>query len=572
MPICLYIVAAALLLFRIGDHPPFLYNWENYTAWGMFDFLDRPSADVLLLNQGLMTDSSHSLLTILPAWLGFALGGMGLASMRVPIALIAAGAVPLVWLVGQRMFSNGVGLLAAILLAISPVFLLYGRTATIVGMSLVPAMLTIYLLFRVLQNPSRWGWLVALQALLMFGAFAYAPIRFLWLLSLGLMGIEWLWRREERASFGIVLAVTALVLPTMLFVFQYSPGYDPVTTMADYYNGRGEQIGALTSNPAQYGYYIDLTPEEQANGSKPIGTPLELAVRLVAQNASNYVRLLLDWDTRPALSDYWNARGRLYPMLLVPFFLVGLGYALWLGRRRAGLAYRVLLVLFFGFGLPLLLTSRVHIGRLIFTVPLLMLLVSIGFYGVTTWVVRRVGALVERLSHNPTFALAWKRAAMAVLTFSLVAGVGWLTWLDYSSMPAPGRDIAMVNALQGVVTDARVNGGVALVVKAESAPVLEEINILPYRLNLNGAYRFVDLFKLGNQAVLVSTSSGANGEKRLPLYLGGVLTRLDKPGTMPNYCNNLYYVDPAIEPQFLDAMSHRGLYCTNKLTYKLLPW
>ena len=63
-----------------------------------------------------------------------------------------------------------------------------------------------------------------------------------------------------------------------------------------------------------------------------------------------------------------------------------------------------------------------------------------------------------------------------------------------------------------------------------------------------------------------------SGDKRPPLYLGGVLARLEKPGTVPNYCNNLYYVDPAIEPQFLDAMSYRGLYCTNKLQYKLLPW
>src|SRR5829696_7102996 len=99
-PISLYIVAAALLLLRIGDHPPFPYNWEGYTAWGLFNFLDHPSDNILRLNEGLMTDSSYSLLTILPAWLGYALGGVGLAPMRVPIALIAAGAVPLLWLVG----------------------------------------------------------------------------------------------------------------------------------------------------------------------------------------------------------------------------------------------------------------------------------------------------------------------------------------------------------------------------------------------------------------------------------------------------------------------------------------
>ncbi len=102
-PFALYVVAVALLLFRIGDQPPFPYNWEGYTAWGLFNFLDHPSADILYLNQGLMTDSSNSALTILPAWLGFALGGVSLASLRAPIALIAAGAYRLAGVWGMRV-------------------------------------------------------------------------------------------------------------------------------------------------------------------------------------------------------------------------------------------------------------------------------------------------------------------------------------------------------------------------------------------------------------------------------------------------------------------------------------
>jgi hypothetical protein len=515
-----------------------------------------------------MTDSSHSALTVLPAWLGFAVGGIGLASMRAPIALIAAGAVPLLWLVGRRMFGQSVGLLAAILLSLSPVFLLYGRTATIVGISLVPALLTIYALVRVLKRPQDWRWLVGLQVLLLLGAYAYATIRFLWPLSLILLVVEWIFRRGERRALLLAFGVTVLTLPTMLVAVQYGPGGDPVSTLSEYYSGRGEQVGALSSKPQEYAYYLELTPEEQVEG-KPIGSPIELAWRLISRNARDYANLLLDWDTSPALRDYWNARGRLYPIPLVPFFLLGLGYAGWRGRKRVGMEYRVLLALFFGFGLPLLLTSRVHIGRLIFALPLLMLIVSIGYMWVVGWVVRRVGGFLSRRSGEVTAEPGWRRFAPAALTLSLIAGVGWLTWLDYSASPPPGRESATVAALKAVLPEAGSSGGVAVVVNRGMARVFEEIDFIPYRLDLDGTYRFISLFEGGEQSIPPSPSAG---DTRVPLYLGGVMTRLEKPETMPNYCGNIYYVDPDVESQFLDAVKDRSRFCSDDLKYKLLPW
>ncbi|HKP52690.1 MAG TPA: glycosyltransferase family 39 protein [Chloroflexia bacterium] len=568
VPVSLYVVAAALLLFRIGGHPPFVYNWDSYTAWGLFGFWDHPSLDVLRLNQGLMTDSSHSALTILPAWLGLAVGGIGLAALRAPFALIAAGAVPLLWLVGRRMFGQSVGLLAAILLALSPVFLLYGRTATLVGISLVPALLTIYALMRVLQRPQGWGWLVGLQILLLLGAYAYAPIRFLWPLSLMLLLVEWIWRRSERRALLVAFGVTIVTLPAMLVAVQYGPGGGPISTLSEYYGGRGEQIGALSSKPQEYAYYIELTPEEKVEG-KPIGSPIELAWRLVSRNTLDYANLLFDWDTRPALRDYWNSRGRLYPMLLVPFFLLGLGRAAWRGRKRAGLEYRVLLVLFFGFGLPLLLTSRVHIGRLIFVLPLLMVIVSLGYTWAAGWVVRRVRKWLSRRSEGVSAARGWRRFVPAALTLSLIAGVGWLTWLDYHNSPPPGRESATVAALKAVLPEAQMSGGVAVVVNRSKIRVFEEIDFVPYWLDLNGSYRYINLFESGELYVPPAPSAS---DPRPPLYLGGIMARLEKPESVPNYCGNIYYVDPAVESQFLDAMKNRSRFCSNKLKYKLLPW
>lgn len=565
VPVSLYVFAATLLLVAIGEHPPYPINWENYTAWGLFRFWEHPSADVLRLNQGLMTDSSDAALSILPAWLWSTVAGVSLASMRVPMALVSAGAVPLLWLLGRRLFNERVALLAALLLALCPGFLVYGRTATTVAMSLAPALLTAYVLLRILKGPSSWGWLVALQLLLVLGAYAYAPIRFLWPLSLFLLFIEWLWNRRERRDLLVALGVTALVLPTFLVIAQYKPDADPASTLADYYGARGEQLGALTSSPEYFGYYLELTPEEKANGGKPQGTPFELALRLVGQNIRDFTFLLLDINTRPALTDFWNPHGRLMPLLLVPFFFLGLGYAAWRARKRVGVEYRFLLVLFFGFSLPLLLTSRVHVGRLIFALPFLMLLVSTGFIWVIRWAVERVGRWLARPSGAASPPI-WSRLAPVILILSFLVTVGWLSWSDYRVLPGPGRDNATLLAFKESLPDAQKSGGVAYVADAETDRVFEEIDITPLWLELHDSYRFVVL----PQGAGLPTPPPP-GDQRTPIYLGEVMDRLERPETLPNYCDNLYYVEPDAEPDFLDAMKRREAYCTSKLNYRLMP-
>ncbi len=177
IPIALYALAATLLLVRIGEHPDYAYNWENYTAWQMFRFWDGQWGwgDLLVLTDGLMTDSGESPLMVLPIWIGWQVFGVGLEGMRVPIVLIGALAAPRPWLVGGRLVGPWPAAVGAVLLAMSPVFLLYGRTATLVGVSLVPALATVYALLRVLRPEGArfavWaGWLAALQVLLVLNS------------------------------------------------------------------------------------------------------------------------------------------------------------------------------------------------------------------------------------------------------------------------------------------------------------------------------------------------------------------------------------------------------------------
>jgi 4-amino-4-deoxy-L-arabinose transferase-like glycosyltransferase len=556
VPVGLYGLAAGLLLAGIGDHPGFSYNWEDFTIQHTFAFLRHPSWDLFGLTEGLMTDSGKSPLVLPLIWLGFKVGGVGLAAMRAPIALVAALAGPLLWLVGRRLVGPGVAGLAAVLLALSPVFLLYGRTATNVGLSLVPMLASVYTLQRVLAQPRRWGWLLALQGLLLLSAYAYAPIRFLWPLSLGLLALAWLRQPAVRRPLALAVALTALTLPAALSVTQ---GTAPLPAINAYYNGRGEQIRALTDRTQSFARYLHVSPQEQAAAA--VLPPAALAARLLLQNATDYLKLLLDWETRPTLVDYWNAQGRQYAPVLVPFFWIGLAGAAWRARRHFD--DRMQLILFFGFSLPLLLTSGVHVGRLIFALPFLLLLTARGIAGVLGWLQARWTAWQARRA-GP--GAAWLQVGLpVVLPVALVAVVAWSTWVDYSPDPPPTAEARIAAQLRADLPQVRQQGGgVALVLGGAAGLEVETINSSAYRVELADVYRLVNLAEESDPVVDLA-------DPRPPLYVGALLDRLAEPGQVPGYCINTYYVTPALEEPFLTVMQRRRAVCAQPAVYRLLP-
>jgi hypothetical protein len=596
LPLGLYLLGVALLTVRIGRHPANAYNWENYASWGVFHFWDGvwPWADMWRLNDGLMTDSGESPLVVLPVWLGWELFGVGMVGLRVPLVLVGALAVPLTWLVGRRLVGEWAAVLGASLMAVSPVFLLYGRTATLVGISLVPALVTIYALLRVLRPEQLslrvWiGWLAALQVLLVADSYAYSVLRFLWLICLVLFGVELAFRWGEWRRFVPALVLTALVLPAALVLLGRRDGYgwNPKDAVVRYYNGRGEQILRLNEAPEGYRFYLRQTEEERQQGG-PEGTAEDLAWRLIRQNAGDYVNLLLDRQTRPAITDYWNPQGRLYPRLLVPFFLLGLLVSLvrfW--GPASGVEARALLGIFFGFGLPLFLTSRVHVGRLIFAVPFLFLLVALGVAVLAGVVNRRSSASAPEqpsppaplpsagegrtarysLLSPPSSVLSPQSSVLAVAALAaiLVGLTAQDAWADYRVVPGPSREWAVAQTMVGQAAAARAAGGAALVAADGVGAEIEAIDGGAYRLLSDDEYRYVNLAE-GGDALPVPA-----GDDRPPLYVARVLERL-RSGTMPGLCTNLYFVRPDAEDAFLEAMDGgRPAGCAAPVKYVLLP-
>ena len=558
--VALSLLAAVTCLAQIGTHLPAAYNWENYTAWEFFQFWDAPHRAIFTVTDGLMTESGSSPLVILPAWLGFGVGGVGLTSLRVPLALLAAGSVPLLWWVGRGLVGERPAILAAVLLAISPAFVLYARTATLVGPSVTISLLTILALLRVLDRPWSCRWLVALQVLLVAGMYAYAPIRFLWPIGVTLLVMEGL-RRGARWWCIVASLITLGVLPLALIGLDRQESWGPIDAVRAFYNGRGEQILALTEHPADYTPYLGLSPAEQARLAEHPSVAA-VARRLVEKNARDSLDLLVDWRTRPAFTDYWNPHGRLYPAVLVPFFVLGLGAALARAPRHRN--DRVVLAFFFGFSLPLLLTTQIHIGRLIFAVPWLFLLVARG----GSLCLKAIDALLSGVAarwSGGTRLTAISRASLPMIAaVVLVALTGRSAWTDYQTAPLlrdQRQTAATLAALGGLAQDR--GGEIVMILGRADAVEIEAIDVAQYRLSLDNRYRFVDLTS-------ERLPTGGDGGRPVVAY-GGLLDRLTDPRAVPHFCDSLYVVRASLESEFLTETKPSASSCGKPLDYRTIP-
>ena len=139
----------------------------------------------------------------------------------------------MLWLLGRRLFRPGPATLAALLLATSPVFLLYGRTATLVGASRAAAALRLALV-RVLDAGPDDGWRWRREGLLagslVLGIYAYAPVRLLWPLAIGLLALAAIRNRARRHVLLRAVLLCALVVPVAMMALEalVAPEPDPI--------------------------------------------------------------------------------------------------------------------------------------------------------------------------------------------------------------------------------------------------------------------------------------------------------------------------------------------------------
>ena len=544
----LYLLATGLLLmpWPFGAHPDWAYNWEGYTAWRWATYWEPPTGpafEIWAPTDGLMTDSGQGPLVGLPVTIGIALAGIGLEAMRVPVAILAAVSVPVLWLLGRRLFGPGPATLAALLLATSPVFLLYGRTATLVGASLPPLLLSALALMRVLDAGPDDGWRWRregfLAGSLVLGIYAYAPVRLLWPLAIGLLALAAIRNRARRRILLRAVLLCALVVPVAMMVLEalVAPEPDPIAAAMSYFHARGEQLIAMSRDPAAASEYLRT--------SSTVASGWDAAARLVGQNVADLSRLLIDRDTGPPPVDYWNERGRFWPWFFLPFAVIAAVPTLhgWLGAPDRQPAMVVPLALFLGLSLPLVLTSRVHIGRLLPALPFALLLVAAGVWIAAGW----IGRFARRAVGGELEVARW---IAPVLAGALLVPAAVAARVDMEAPLSPTRESLTSATLADWHEDARERGGAVLVEDPALGDDIERVRAATYRLDLDGVYRFVDIQQVG-------LTSGIANDVRPVLLWRGALEAL-QTGEISQPCQQLWFVTPEIAGEFFAVWHASG--------------
>lgn len=137
--------------------------------------------------------------------------------MRLPSVLFVTAAVPVLFLLGRRLFDERVAVTAAFLFAVNAYVVEYSHEARTYGLTLLLTITSVYLLVRLIDSPSRGRWLawVLVTALL-------AHAHFFGILVIGAEAVAVVGRRSlptpRRALVKGFVAIGILLSPIVWFL------------------------------------------------------------------------------------------------------------------------------------------------------------------------------------------------------------------------------------------------------------------------------------------------------------------------------------------------------------------
>lgn len=416
---------AMLLLPRLGDYSGVLLTWESEVTQGFAEAF-RGGVRVLpylvqhlLWDDGLVSAGHTSLFYGIPTYALFHLVGFFPWSLRIVSVAAALASVLVIHILARRFFGRFVGAAVAMIFAVNPSVIYYGRYGTSLAGTLLAMLLAVYSSWLFLER-GRW-WLGALCAVSLYCAtLQYAPARILVLVLLAWILILSLgrWRRLNRQrALGLVILVAASI---GVWAVQKHFG-----AHRSFLNARGEQFFNFVRQPNSVRSLFgkELIPRGTSSQLLNPSERASLLFRVLETTVPQYLE-------RIAPSIYTPARGNLleldppplplYPAPLAVF--VAWGIARSFARPRSW--QHVFLFVWLGVGsVPLLLTNRVDAHRMTLLVIPLSMCGAIGI---------REAALRMKEAGIPRGAMH----GLAVL-LALAVVVGDLDLLNYDQPPRP---------------------------------------------------------------------------------------------------------------------------------------
>ncbi len=195
-------------------------------------------------------------------------------------------------------------------------------------------------------------------------------------------------------------------------------------------------------------------------------------------------------------------------------------------------------------------TSKVHIGRLIFFLPILCLLIASGATVPVQQLARRFAA-----RFNPRRAAQLGVIAASTVALLILPLVTAATWRDYRQSPGLPPGAAVAEVLR--IAAANRPPGIALILRADqdedpTEGVGEATEVAALRLSVDHYYQFIDLHHPERQA------ANARG---IPLYYGNILGRLKTETAINLPCDVDFYIAPVALDSFLRAYEGRRERC-----------
>ena len=185
-----------------------LYWFDPLPAWAHLSFHDHPPLVFLIQH------------------LFFSLFGVSVFVARLPFVLAGLGSVFLIYLIAKKLFDQRTGLVAASLMAVTPLAVWTSRVALMEGIVIACLLLAWYLFLKALEEPRYWYWWGAAVGLSFLAKYTAFPLLFVFILYLALYQRRTF--RDYRFYLGLLLTLVVFspVLIYNMLLFQRTGHFD----------------------------------------------------------------------------------------------------------------------------------------------------------------------------------------------------------------------------------------------------------------------------------------------------------------------------------------------------------
>jgi 4-amino-4-deoxy-L-arabinose transferase-like glycosyltransferase len=306
---------------------------------------------------------------VYPYWqsLTTALFGPSLLGLRLVSAVIGTLTIPAIYFLGRTLFDRRVGLLAAVLLAALPPHIHFSRLGLNNIADPLVGILMLAFLARGLKHHRQTDYVLAgvflglTQYFYEGGRVLYPVLALVWLEALALL---------KRVHFDRTI-LRRLALTATVALLVAAPFYTVVLTYQEPLLSRFEVAGLGGT------YWQSLREHE------------------MEQTFDDHLLLpFLIYVRQPELSQFYGGEEPLLLVYVVPFFLLGVTYAIWRFREPG-----LLLLLLWVFGTSLgnsFLAASAHAARFVVVLPALALLAAVALRCVigTRWLPPLIAAVL----------------------------------------------------------------------------------------------------------------------------------------------------------------------------------